>query len=269
MGVVSKGKSKATVELRPETLALIDRNVRLYQGTRSRGAVIDALASSVLGIDTSAAADVYGFCMQSYLDAEEQARASDPIKAQALRNKALGFRGLAKALSTALVDDFEDSEKGGNMSFKKVNPMPFSAVRLDGGVVMPVPRGSVILNDEKEGEAAVAWCVWAYDTSNPCALDGAVRGKCEGPAMVYLSDRDDLYKFGQHKPAAFAGPEDAEDCKAQTMELQELAVSYLSGISALGDGTYQLAWANLMCLRDEGPTLEIGTSFPFGKAESE
>lgn len=261
MGLVSKGKRKVTVELSPDTIAALDRQTRLYDDTKSRGGVIDDLVSSVLLVDTEVAAEVYGFCIRRAMEEGAAAREGDPVSASNHAVKEGSFDALRKAFSTALVDDRSDLEatmENGNVGGVK-------KVGLSGGKLELVPAGAVLLNPDLEGARAHVWGVWAFDVDAPCDLVGAADGKCLGPLMAYMSDRDDLWKFGQHKPARFIDEADAEDCKCQVSELQGLALDRLKDSGADAGKTFVIGWA-MFDMMAQSRTAPMGTSFAFSKA---
>lgn len=262
MGLVSKGKRKVTVELEPDTIAAIDRQVRLFDETKSRGSVIDELVTAVLEADTDAAAEVYSFCLQRSIEEDAKIADADPVSASSIRVKSAAFDALRRAFSTALIDDRDDlledsmTTKNSDMNAGRAS----KGVKLSGGRPEIVPSTTALLNPSLEGKRAHLWGVWAYDTDSPCDLRGAAEGRCLGPLMAYLSDRDDLWKFGQHKPARFIDKADANDCKTQVLELQGLALDLLKGTGATGDKTFVVAWAMFDMMSPESTT-PMGTSF--------
>lgn len=262
MGLVSKGKRKVTVELEPDTIAAIDRQVRLFEETKSRGSVIDELVAAVLEADTDAAAEVYSFCLQRSIEEDAKIAEADPVSASSLRVKSAAFDALRKTFSTALIDDrddlLEDSMAANNGDTNTGRAL--KGVKLSSGRPEIVPSTTALLNPSLEGKRSHLWGVWAYDIDVPCDLRGAADGGCLGPLMGYLSDRDDLWKFGQHKPARFIDEADANDCKTQVLELQELALDLLKRTGATGDKTFVIAWAMFDMLAAESTT-PMGTSF--------
>lgn len=130
-----------------------------------------------------------------------------------------------------------------------------------------VPGSIVLLNPELEGERARLWAVWAYEADAPCDIDGVLSGRGLGPLMGYFSDREDLWKFGQHKPARFIDAADAEDCRSQAFELQELALDLLDREDATGGKMFVIAWG-MFDMFASGP-MPVGTSFPMSKSGGE
>lgn len=263
MGATSKGKRKVTIELDSRTIDALERQARLYDGTRGRGSLIDEVVISVLMADAEAAAEVYGFCIRRAIEDNVEADKSDPVTASRLRNRAASFDALRKVFSTALVDDRADL-LGESMVDRETNADigGFRIVRLSGGRREAVPSSISLLNPELEGEAERLWGVWAFDVDDPCDLVGASEGRCVGQLMGFLSDRDDLWKFGQHAPARFIDESDAEDCKAQVLEMQRLAINALDESGAVGDRTVVLAWAMYDMMSTES-VIPMGTGFPF------
>lgn len=262
MGLVSKGKRKVTVELSPDTIAALDRQTRLYEGTKSRGGVIDDLVSSVLLADTEVAAEVYGYCLKRAMEEGSAARAGDPVSASDHTVKESSFDALRKTFSTALVDDRSDLEATmGNDSANSVKKVSLSK----GGFEL-VPAGTVLLNPGLEGKRSHVWGVWAFDADAPCDLAGAADGKCLGPLMAYMSDRGDLWKFGQHKPARFIDAADAEDCKEQAIELQKLALDEIEKSGAADGKAFVIGWA-IFDMMAQTKTVPMGTSFTLVKSD--
>lgn len=140
----------------------------------------------------------------------------------------------------------------------------FKRVMLSGGESELVPGGTVLLNPDLEGKRAHVWGVWAYDVDAPCDLVGAADGKCLGSLMAYMSDRDDLWKCGQHKPARFVDATDAEDCKMQSAELFELAFEQVDKSGAAAGKTFVIAWA-MFDMMAQAKTVPVGTSFPMAQ----
>lgn len=260
MGLVSKGKRKVTVELSPDTIAALDRQTRLYEGTKSRGGVIDDLVSSVLLADTEVAAEVYGYCIKRAMEEGAAAREGDPVAASDHAVKEGSFDALRKTFSTALVDDRSDLEA----TMGNDNENGIKKVGLSGGRFELVPAGTVLLNPGLEGKRSHVWGVWAFDVDAPCGLAAAARGKCLGALMAYMSDRVDLYKYGQHKPARFIDAADAEDCKEQAVELQKLAIDQLEKSGATDGKTFVIGWAAFDMMA-QTKTVPMGTSFALAK----
>ncbi len=259
MGQVTAGKRKVTMELDPGTIDALDRQTRLFFGGKNRGGVVDEVVGAVLGADPDAAADLYEFCAQGALTARLDARGADPVSAISLRSKADSLDALRRLLSTLLIDDREEF---GETKMEKKNA--FKKISLADGRFEIVPGSTVVLNPEKEGRRRRAWGVWAFDVEAPCDQAGAADGKCVGPIMAYLSDRDDLYKFGQHRPARFVGQADADDCRAQAAELYELAFKYLDENGYLGGRAYAIGWA-MFDMMHSTSTAPMGTSPAFQK----
>lgn len=257
MGQVTAGKKKVTMELDPKTIDALDRQTRLFFGGKNRGGVVDEAVAAVLDVDPDAAADLYEFCARGALRATLDARAADPVSAIRLRAKAGSFDALRRLLSTSLIDDREEF---GEMTMQKENP--FKKIELAGGRFEIVPGGTVVLNPAEEGTRRYAWGVWAFDVEAPCDQAGAADGKCVGPIMAYLSDRDDLYKYGQHRPARFVDKADAEDCEAQAAELQSLAISHLDENGYFGGRTYAIGWAKFDMFNPTSPA-PMGASAGF------
>lgn len=128
-----------------------------------------------------------------------------------------------------------------------------------------VPGSTVLLNPELEGRRSHVWGVWALDMESPCDLNGAASGKCLGPLMAYMSDREDLWKFGKHKRARFIDEADAEDCRSQTFELQKLTLDLIDKSGATDGRTFVIAWAMFDMMSKE-KTVPMGTSFPLTKS---
>ncbi len=272
MGLVSKGKHKITVELKPDTISAIDRQVRLFEGTKSRGSVIDDLVSSVLEADFMAAAEVYEFCLKRWIEEKAKIADADPVSANDIKVKSEAFDALRKTFSTALIDDKPDikpdikEEDMESKNSKKNKGPDIKAVKLSGDRFELVPSTLVLLNPSLEGKRAHLWGVWAYDVDHPCDLCGAGYGKCLGPLMGYFSDRNDLWKCGQHKPARFIDEADANDCMNQGGELMKLAAELIIETGAAGDKTIVVAWAMFDMMSTE-LTTPMGTSFAFGPAK--
>lgn len=278
MGNRTKGKKRLTIEVTQETIDLLERQVRLYFDTRSKGTVIDELVASVLGQDSDVAGEVYGFCMGRTLDLDAEARgAADAMAADAVRLKAEAFRDIAKAFSTSLVDDRPTSEYkapasvwGGGAAVEydsevRMEDGKFRGVKLSGGRFEIVPGGAVLLNPDEEGKRDYAWAVWACEEGKPCNFgEAGHEGKGIGPVMVYLSDREDLYVFGQHKPARFASDADGADCQAQTGELLMLALDAIEANGGTGGKAFFVAWQKLDMMNPNGRA-EVGTSPVFEK----
>lgn len=260
MGMVSKGKRKVTVELSPDTIDALDRETRLYYGTKGRGGIIDDLVSAVLLADTEVAAEVYGYCIQRAMEEGRLARTDDPIASTAHAVKEASFDALRRTLSTSLADDRVDLEA----TMENSKDCGIRKVNLSGGKSELVPGGTVLLNPDLEGKRAHVWGVWAYDVDAPCDLVGAADGKCIGSLMAYMSDRDDLWKCGQHKPARFVDAADAEDCKRQAAELFELAFEQVDKSGAAAGKTFVIAWA-IFDMMSQAKTVPVGTSFPIAK----
>ena len=143
----------------------------------------------------------------------------------------------------------------------------FALVRLSGGRCRIVPGSLVLLNPEHEGARAHIWGVWAHAADEACDLTDAAAGRCEGPLMGYFSDRDDLWKFGQHGTVTFRDRDDSADCKEQALILQLSALGCLTRAGMEAEGPLVLAWA---LLDTAGPdlTTPMGTSFAFEGARS-
>lgn len=269
MGLVSKGKHKLTIELKPDTISAIDRQVRLFEDTKSRGSVIDELVSTVLEADTDAASEVYAFCLQRLIEENAKIASADPVSANAIRVKSAAFDALRKTFSKALIDDRHNLlEVGMDSNDSKTNEMrALKIVKLSDGVSEIVPRTTVLLNPSLEGNLAHLWGVWAYDIDSPCDLYGAIDGRCLGPLMAYLSYRDDLWKCGQHKLEHFIDEADAKDCMSQAAELQRLALDTLNKAEAIGDKTIVIAWA-MLDMMSTGSMTHISTSSKLGPLDS-
>ena len=134
----------------------------------------------------------------------------------------------------------------------------FEKVMLSGGRLELVPAGTVLLNPALEGRRARIWGVWAFDPDAPCDLVGAANGKCLGPLMAYLSDRDDVWKFGQEVPARFASAVDAGDCMAQALELQTLALGQIEQLVVDVRRPFAFGWA-MFDMASNAKTARMGT----------
>lgn len=271
MGLVTKGKKKATIELAPETIAAIDRQVNLYEGTRGRGSVIDELVLSVLEADSEVAAEVYAFCLERSYENKSKAREADPISASNFEVKARSYDALRQIFSRALFDDIERLSEGvelGDFNHGEGNPANkgFKAIKLAKDRFEIVPRHTVVLNPSREGEAMYAWGVWAFDVESPCGFMDAAHGDGVGPIMAYLSDRNDLWKFGQHKPARFVDENDVEECRKDAVELHNLAIEEISKHGGLEGKTFVVAWMMLDMFGAE-QTVPVGTGFAIRKRE--
>lgn len=269
MGLVTKGKKKATIELAPETMAAIDRQVNLYEGTRSRGSVIDEVVLSVLEADSEVAAEVYAFCLERSYENKNKAREADPISASDFEAKACSYDALRKVFSRALFDDIERISEGVeledlNHGEKGNAPWGVKAIKLANGRFEIVPSHTVLLNPSREGEAMYAWGVWAFDVESPCGFMDAAYGNSVGPLMAYLSDRNDLWKFGQHKPARFVDENDVEECRKDVIELHNLAIKEINKLSGLEGKTFVVAWAMFDMFATE-QKVPVGTSFALRK----
>lgn len=118
-----------------------------------------------------------------------------------------------------------------------------SGIRLSGGRIEIVPANLMLLNQELEGERRYVWGIWAFDAFAPCDLVGAAEGRCLGPLMGYLSDRDDLWRYGGGGRERFAGRADASECGIQVLDMLLLAAVALERSGAVEGEMYGLAWA--------------------------
>ena len=128
-------------------------------------------------------------------------------------------------------------------------------IRLADGRVEAVPHSTVLLNPELEGRRAHLWGVFAFDLDTTAGL------RTIGPYMAYLSDRDDLWLFGQHEPARFVNEADADACMAQAVELQELALCHLAESGADEGRPFAIGWSSIDRMHEWGFS-PIGTSYP-------
>lgn len=272
-GSVAHGKRKLTVDVEPSTVDELNRQSRLYFGERSKGSFVDEAVANTFALDPVVAGEVYGLCMAKIAEFGRQANeAGDPIHGAELRNRCDAFRALSRAVSRALFDD-RDNDAGWNppdgqriVGGSEMNETKFRSVKLSGGRFEVTPGDIVVLNPSLEGARARLWAVWVYDVENPCDLSGAANGGCLGPLMAYLSDRDDLWKLGQHKPARFIDEADAEDCKEQVEELQELALDQIEKSGAADGKTFAIGWAMFDMMSPE-KTVPMGTSFALAKSD--
>ncbi|OUN41801.1 hypothetical protein [Enorma massiliensis] len=118
--------------------------------------------------------------------------------------------------------------------------LQFIGIKLSNGRVEIVPGSLVLLNPELEGKRRRVWGVWAFDALAPCDLVGAAEGRCLGPLMGYLSDRDDLWRRGSHR---FEGRSDASERRLQVLSMLLLAIATLEQSGAVEGEEYGLAWA--------------------------
>lgn len=121
--------------------------------------------------------------------------------------------------------------------------LQFNGIKLSNGRVEIVPGSLVLLNPELEGKGRRVWGVWAFDALAPCDLAGAAEGRCLGPLMGYLSDRDDLWKRRGGGRPSFEGGADASERRLQVLDMLLLAIATLERSGAVEGEEYGLAWA--------------------------
>lgn len=271
MGLVTKGKKKVTIELAPETVAAVDRQVNLCEGARSRGSVIDETVLSVLEADSEVAAEVYAFCLKRSYENKRKAKEADLVSASDFEVKAHSYDALRKVFSRALFDDIERLSEGVeleglNHGGNRALYGGIKAIELANGRFEIVPSRTVMLNPSREGKAMYVWAVWAFDVESPCGFLDAACGNSVGPLMAYLSDRNDLWKLGQRKPARFVDKNDVEECRRDAVELRNLAVEEINNHGGFEGRTFVLAWEMLDMLGPE-KTVSVGTGFVLGEKD--
>lgn len=138
----------------------------------------------------------------------------------------------------------------------------FSGIKLSEGRLEIVPASLVLLNPGLEGRRRHIWGIWAFDIEEPCDLVGAAEGRCLGPLMGYLSDRDDLWKHGRDGQTGFANRGIASNRRCQTLDMLLQAMAALEQSGSASGKVFGLAWAMFDMTSPDCP-IPMGSTGPF------